>query len=62
MAKAGIKKKEKKLSKAEQYERFQETARQLGVDDEESARKFEQTFEKIVPARKRSQSSSSSSG
>ena len=50
MAKAE-KKKPPKPSKKDQYERFQKTARDLGVDDEESARTFERTFEKIVPPR-----------
>jgi hypothetical protein len=52
MAKAATPK--AKPSKKDQYERFQETARDLGVDDEESARKFEQTFAKIVPPRRKS--------
>lgn len=38
-----------KLTKKEQYERFKETARELGVDDVESAAEFEQAFGKIVP-------------
>jgi hypothetical protein len=47
MAKAATPK--AKPSKKDQYERFQEAARDLGVDDEESARQFERTFDKIVP-------------
>jgi hypothetical protein len=39
----------KKPSKKDQYERFQQTARELGVDDEESAQTFERAFKKIVP-------------
>jgi hypothetical protein len=49
MAKAATPK--TKPSKKDQYERFQETARDLGVDDEESAQRFERVFEKIVPPR-----------
>ena len=52
MAKTGAKQKQKKPNKKEQYERFQETARKLGVDDEESARTFERAFEKIVPPKR----------
>jgi hypothetical protein len=37
----------KKMTKAEQSERFKETARKLGAD--ESGETFERTFEKIVP-------------
>jgi hypothetical protein len=49
MAKAGTPKKKKakpKLSDKEQSERFEETARQLGVD--ESGKHFEKAFQKIV--------------
>lgn len=54
MAKASAKKKTKrKLSKKEQYERFQKAARDLGIDNEESAKAFEQTFRKIVPSKRR---------
>ena len=49
MAKAA---KSKPSSKA-QYERFRETARELGIDDEESGKAFEQAFEKIVPPKRR---------
>jgi hypothetical protein len=41
--------KKKPLSKAEQLQRFKEAARASGAD--ESGEKFEQAFEKIVPAR-----------
>jgi hypothetical protein len=57
MAKAGTKEKPKKPSKKNQYERFQETARQLGVDDEYSAQKFERDFAKIVPPKSRPRTS-----
>jgi hypothetical protein len=33
---------------------FQQTARELGVDDEESAEQFEAAFRKIVPPKPRS--------
>jgi hypothetical protein len=52
MARAAKPKTAAKPSKKDQYERFQKTARDLGVDDEESARQFERAFEKIVPARR----------
>jgi len=39
----------KPKSKKEQYERFQQTARDLGIDDEENAERFELAFAKIVP-------------
>jgi len=51
MAKAGKPKPTSKLSKKAQYERFLETARELGVDNEESVKAFERAFEKIVPPR-----------
>jgi hypothetical protein len=50
MAKAE-KPKAAKPSKKDQYERFQQTARDLGVDDEASAETFEKAFKKIVPPR-----------
>jgi hypothetical protein len=53
MAKAATPKATAKPSKKDQYERFQKTARDLGIDDEESARKFEGDFAKIVPAKRR---------
>jgi hypothetical protein len=42
-----------KPSKKAQYERFRETARELGVDDEKSGEEFEQAFKKIVPPREK---------
>lgn len=52
MEKQGKKPKpKKKPSKNDQYERFQQTARDLGVDDKESAEAFERAFAKIVPPR-----------
>lgn len=56
MEKAGTKK-APKPSKKDQYERVQNTPRDLGVDDGKSAQKFERAFAKIVPPRKRSHSS-----
>jgi hypothetical protein len=54
MAKTGAKKKQNpKPSKRKQYERFQQTARDLGVDDEKSAKTFERAFAKIVPPKSR---------
>jgi hypothetical protein len=53
MEKVGAKNKQKKPNKKEQYERFQQTARKLGVDDEKSAATFERAFKKIVPPRTR---------
>jgi len=41
----------KPKNKREQYERFQQAARDLGVDDEQSAEAFEKAFKKIVPPR-----------
>jgi hypothetical protein len=41
-----------KASKKAQYERFKETARELGVDDPKSAERFERAFEKIVPPKR----------
>ena len=38
-----------KPSKKDQYERFQQTARDLGIDDKEGAEAFESAFKKIVP-------------
>jgi hypothetical protein len=46
MAKAAAKKRAK-LSKKEQYERFREAARKLGVD--ETGEALERAFRKIVP-------------
>ncbi len=47
---------QKKTAKA-QYERFQQTARDLGIDDEGSVRAFERAFAKIVPAKRPAKSS-----
>ena len=44
----------KPRSKKDQYERFQQTARDLGVDDPASAEAFERAFRKIVPPKPRS--------
>jgi hypothetical protein len=44
-------------SKKDQYERFQQTARDLGIDDKEGATAFEDAFAKIVPAKGRRESS-----
>jgi hypothetical protein len=53
MTRSGAKKKTKrKPSKKDQYERFQQTARKLGVDNEESVEVFERTFAKIVPPKR----------
>jgi hypothetical protein len=54
MEKDATEKQKRKPNKKEQYERFQKTARELGVDDDESAQRFERAFEKIVPAKRRS--------
>jgi hypothetical protein len=51
MAKAEKPKLAKPKSKKDQYERFQQTARDLGIDDEKSAKAFERAFEKIVPSK-----------
>jgi hypothetical protein len=51
MAKVGTNKK-RKPSKKKQFERFQQTARNLGVDDEKSAESFERAFKKIVPPKR----------
>jgi len=52
MAKAAAKPKKKKLSDKEQFERFVQTARKLGVND--SMEDFQVKFRKIVPAKRRS--------
>jgi hypothetical protein len=50
MERASEKKKQKrKPNKKQQYERFQQTARELGVDNKESVETFERAFKKIVP-------------
>jgi hypothetical protein len=41
----------RKMTKAEQSERFKETARELGTD--ETGRSFERAFDKIMPKRHR---------
>jgi hypothetical protein len=52
MGKAGAKQKTKpKLTDKRQYERFVETARMLGCDEDEES--FERTFAKIVPPKRR---------
>jgi hypothetical protein len=56
MAKADTPKATAKPSKKEQYERFQKTARNLGIDDEKSAEQFERDFAKIVPPKSRGSS------
>jgi hypothetical protein len=43
----------KPRGKKDQYERFQQAARDLGVDDDKSVEKFERTFGKIVPPKRR---------
>jgi hypothetical protein len=57
MAKTAKSKVAPSRSKKKQYERFQQTARDLRVDDEESALKFERAFAKIVPAKRPAKSS-----
>ncbi len=52
MAKAAKPKTAEKPSKKDQYERFQKTARDLGVDDEKSAEAFDRVFRKIVPSKR----------
>jgi hypothetical protein len=49
MAKAEKPKRPAKPNKKDQYERFQQTARDLGIDEAEGAEAFERAFEKIVP-------------
>ena len=51
MEKVGTKKPNLKPSKKDQYERFQQTARDLGIDEAEGAEAFERAFEKIVPSK-----------
>lgn len=52
MAKAEKPKATAKPSKKDQYERFQQTARDLGIDEKEGAETFERAFTKIVPPSK----------
>jgi hypothetical protein len=53
MEETGTKQKQKKPSKKDQYERFQEAARKLGVDNEDGGQAFEAAFAKIVPTRRK---------
>lgn len=53
MAKADTPKKTAKPNKRDQYERFQQTAHGLGIDNEESAEAFKRAFTKIVPPKGR---------
>ena len=50
MAKAAAKKKRSKKTEQEQFERFKEAARKLGVN--ESMEDFQVKFRKIVPAKR----------
>jgi hypothetical protein len=56
MAKAATPKKMVKPSKKKQYERFQQTARDLGIDGDATAEAFERAFRKIVPPKRPSSS------
>jgi hypothetical protein len=38
-------------NKKDQYERFRQAARDLGIDDDQGAEAFEGAFHKIVPPR-----------
>jgi hypothetical protein len=51
MAKAVKPKKTAKPNKKDQYGRFLETVRDLGIDEQKSREAFEQAFKKIVPPR-----------
>jgi len=62
MVKAEKPKAAAKPNKKDQYERFQQTARDLDVDDDESAEKFERAFEKIVPPKRPPKESRSNRG
>lgn len=42
----------KRASSQDQYERFLEFARQMGLDNEESAAAFERAFGKIAPPKR----------
>jgi hypothetical protein len=54
MAKVGTStKKKRKPSAKKQYERFQQTARELGVDNKKGEEAFERAFKKIVPPKSR---------
>ena len=52
MAKAEKPKQTAKPSKKDQYERFQQTARDLGIDEETGSKTFEEAFKKIVPPKR----------
>jgi hypothetical protein len=52
MEKPGAKPKQKKPSKKDQYGRFLETVRDLGIDERKSREQFEGAFQKIVPPRR----------
>ncbi len=41
------------MTKSKQYEHFKKSARELGLDNEESAASFERAMGKIVPPKKR---------
>jgi hypothetical protein len=56
MAKAE-KPKTAKPNKKDQYARFQQTARDLGIDETEGAETLERAFGKIVPPKPRKESS-----
>jgi hypothetical protein len=53
MENRGEKNKQKKPNKKTQYGRFQQTARNLGIDNEQTAEAFERAFRKIVPPKSR---------
>ena len=53
MAKAEKPKRPAKPNKKDQYERFQQTARDLGIDEAEGAEALERAFGKIVPPKPR---------
>jgi len=51
MENSGTKTKQKKPSKKDQYGRFLETVRDLGIDEQKSRETFERAFKKLVPPR-----------
>jgi hypothetical protein len=59
MAKAEKLKAAAKPSKKNQYGRFLETVRNLGIDEQKSREAFERAFEKIVPPKRPSSSKES---
>jgi hypothetical protein len=61
MAKAEKPKKTAKPSKKNQYGRFLETVRDLGIDEQKSREAFERAFSKIVPPKSRTRGSAASS-